>query len=114
MSRMKDTVNGCLAQQRPTLIVTDADPETFEITSSDTESAREMFKMFSFADVRFDSMAQARKPVVCRIPKAPEQWLSPLMDFVPGTLLAAYQAAVNEQNFFAGRYDFRTQTWVGM
>ena len=37
--------------------------------------------------------------------------MSPLVDFLPGSLLAGYQAAVNEIMYFGGRYNFRTQTW---
>lgn len=83
LSRMKDTVCGCLAQNRPTLIVTDAPGGVF-----------------------------ADKAVVCRIAKAPEAWMAPFVDFIPGSLLAGYQAAVNEKKYFGGRYDFRTETWV--
>ncbi len=91
-SRMIDTMRGALGQHRPVLVVTDADPELFEVPP--------------------DTDASGGKAAVCRIAKAPVQWLSPLMDFVPGALLAGYHAAVNEKMFFGGRFDFRTQRWI--
>ncbi len=38
--------------------------------------------------------------------------MTPLVDFIPGSLLAGYHAAVNEKKYFGGRYDFRTQEWM--
>lgn len=109
MSRMKDTVNGCLAQHRPTLIVTDADPDIFAIKPI-TDSL--VPNMYNIAETGVNSMEKAGKATICRIAKAPEQWMSPFVDFTPGALLAGYQAAVNEKMFFGGRYNFRTQTWM--
>ena len=109
LSRMKDTINGCLAQHRPTLIVTDLPEEAFRMEKKEGE---EPDNIYGIADSGYDSMAAAGTASVCRIVKAPEQWMSPLVDFIPGSLLAAYQAAVREHNFFNGRYDFRTETWV--
>lgn len=108
LSRMKDTIGGCLAQHRPTLIVTDAAPEAFALVRRDLTHAPDLY---GIAEVGINAMEQAGKPTVCRIAKAPEQWMSPLVDFVPGSLLAGYQAAVNEKMFFGGRFNFRTQTW---
>lgn len=108
LGRMKDTIAGCLAQHRPTVIVTDAAPETFAIVQKDLESAP---NMYNIAKAGVNAMETAGTPTVCRIAKAPEQWMSPLVDFVPGSLLAGYQAAVNEKMFFGGRFNFRTQTW---
>ena len=83
--------------------------ETFRMEKKEGE---EPDNIYGIADSGYDSMAAAGTASVCRIVKAPEQWMSPLVDFIPGSLLAAYQAAVREHNFFNGRYDFRTETWV--
>lgn len=110
LSRMKDTVNGCLAQHRPTLVVTDLEASEFEVRQRDWS---DVDNFYGIADQGFNSMEQAGKAAVCRIAKAPEQWMSPFVDFIPGSLLAAYHAAVNEHHFFGGRFDFRTETWRG-
>lgn len=110
LSRMRDTVNGALAQGRPVLIVTDAPPETFSPwRTSGAGKPGDGRRPTAIETVRPFEITQS--PTVCRIPTAPEQWMFPLVDFIPGSLLAGYQAAVNERAFFAGRYDFRTQTW---
>ena len=105
--RMKDTINGCLAQHRPTLIVTDMEPEHFDLSVNGFSGDSPYFKQ----EAGYNTMAERGKPVFCKIPKAPELWMSPFIDFLPGSLLAGYHAAVNEIQFFGGRYDFRTQTW---
>ncbi len=109
MSRMKDTINGCLEQHRPTIVVTDS-KESFQPGPLNYDAMQEWLQA-RHQSIGFDSMAAAGKPEVCRVAKAPYSWLSPLMDFVPGALLAGYQAAVNENKYFGGRYDFRAQTW---
>lgn len=48
---------------------------------------------------------------ICRIPRAPEVWMAPLVDFIPGSLLGSYVAACADKLFFGGKYDFRTQQW---
>lgn len=101
LGRMKDSIYGCLAQHRPTLVVTDAAPETF-LEEKRTENPP-----------GYDSMAAKGTPEICQIPTPAELWLSPFVDFIPGSLLAGYHAAVNERKYFGGRYDFRTQTWAG-
>lgn len=106
--RMKDTINGCLVQHRPTLIVTDIAPEDFDLSVYVYDGPNyfgQKVEGIPFA------MEQKGIPTICQIAKAPEQWMSPLVDFVPGSLLAGYQAAVNEINYFGGRYNFRTMTW---
>lgn len=105
--RMKDTINGCLAQHRPTLIVTDMEPEHFDLSVNGFSGDSPYFKQ----EAGYNTMAERGTPVFCKIPKAPELWMSPFIDFLPGSLLAGYHAAVNEIQFFGGRYDFRTQTW---
>ena len=106
-SRMKDTINGCLAQHRPTLIVTDMDPEKFDLSVNMFTGNSPYFKQES----GYNTMAERGKPTFCQIPKAKESWMSPFVDFLPGSLLAGYHAAVNEIPFFGGHYNFRTQTW---
>lgn len=109
LSRMKDTVYGCLCQHRPTVIVTDLPKETFIVSGGRVKDTPDMYNI---PDAATDSGLLAGEATVCRIPKAPEQWMSPFVDFIPGSLLAGYQAAVNERKYFAGQYDFRTETWI--
>lgn len=109
LSRMRDTVYGCLTQKRPTLIVTDAPAEIF---AAEENRVSEIPDMYNIANVGKDAAATAGKAVICRIATAPEAWMTPFVDFIPGSLLAGYQAAVNEKKYFDGRYDFRTETWV--
>lgn len=108
LGRMKDTVYGCLTQKRPTLIVTDADPEIFAVRKNRVSEMPDMYRMMEMGE---DAAEKAGKAVVCRIAKAPEPWMAPFAEFIPGSLLAGYQAAVNEKRYFGGRYDFRTDTW---
>lgn len=105
LSRMKDTLIACLGQHRPTVIVTDASPEVFAFDPKNPRTP------VTIDMTGYNSMLHAGVPVICRLPKAPEQWMSPFVDFIPGSLLAGYQAAVNEKKYFGGRYDFRTQQW---
>jgi glucosamine 6-phosphate synthetase-like amidotransferase/phosphosugar isomerase protein len=82
--RIRDTSWGSCKLSRPTLVVTDAPRSEF----ADEDEAD-----------------------FCLIPKAPHYYLAPLMDFIPGSLIAAYQAAVNDKWFFNNHYDFRKQEW---
>lgn len=107
--RMKDTIIGCLAQHRPTVIVTDAAPGNFAFTPEIPELPGLPFAM---PKIGHNARACAGKPCICRIAEAPERWMFPLVDFIPGSLLAGYQAALNEKRYFGGRYDFRAQAWV--
>lgn len=81
--RMLYTIRSAADIGRPSLVVTDAEVTFFPETAE-----------------------------VCRIPSAPEGWMTPLMDFIPGSLLASYVAACAGKLFFGGKYDFRTQTWT--
>ena len=78
--RIVDTTWGAQRLGRPALVVTDSDKEDF-----------------------------AEGLNVCKIAHAPEYWMAPLMNFCPGSLLAGYQSAVNDKNFFGGKYNFRTR-----
>lgn len=82
--RMQYSIRSAVGIGRPTLVVSDAGKEHFP-----------------------------EEAAVCRIPPAPRtyEWLPPLMDFIPGSILSAYCAALAGRLFFAGRYDFRTKTW---
>ena len=80
--RMKYSIRSCVAIGRPTLVVTDAEASEFP-----------------------------EGTVVCPIPAAPEGWMAPLVDFIPGSLLGSYVAACADKLFFGGKYDFRTQQW---
>lgn len=110
LNRMRDTVDGCLKQNRPTLVVTDMDPRFFALRKGPVDTS---VNIYGNTPIGADSADQAGTASVCRLPKAPEQWMSPLVDFIPGSLLAGYQAAINEHLFFDGRYDFRAQAWIG-
>lgn len=80
--RMLYTIRSAAGVGRPVLVVTDATEDVFP-----------------------------EGVTVCRTPKAPELWMSPLMEFIPGSLMGGYVAALQDKLFFTGRYDFRTQTW---
>lgn len=82
--RMQSSIRSAVGIGRPVLVVSDAGREHF-----------------------------LEEAAVCRIPPSPRnyEWLSPLMDFIPGSILSAYCAALAGRMFFAGRYDFRTKTW---
>lgn len=83
--RAIESVKTAAGVGRPVLVVTDADASEFPEGVS-----------------------------VCQLPKPAEEfsWLLPIMDFVPGSMLAAYCAALEEKFFFAGRYDFRKQIFL--
>lgn len=52
---------------------------------------------------------------VCKVPKAPEgyEFLSPLLNYIPGTLLAAYVASLREEPYFRGENSLQKQSEVG-
>lgn len=79
LSRMRDTLWGCLAQGRPTVVVSDAPASTFENDKREWDSLR-------------DSIP---RPVICPIPMPTEGWMSPFVDAIPGALLARHHAALN-------------------
>ena len=89
-------------------MVTDVEEDYFRVRTGGVDPS---VNIYGRTPVWYDSSAEAGTAVVCRIPTAPQQWMSPFVDFLPGSLLAGYQAAVNERHFFGGRYDFRAQTW---
>ena len=85
LDRVRESVRSALEIGRPVLVVTDAPADSF------------------------DSRA-----AVCRMPSPPSgyEWMLPLMDFAPGSLLSAYCAAVAGKLFFGGRYDYRTRAFL--
>ncbi|MCC8103287.1 MAG: SIS domain-containing protein [Clostridiales bacterium] len=109
IGRMKDTIAGCLTQHRPTLVVTDSEKESFAV---EADMEVQFPDLYHIAQNSYNSRANAGVPVICRIAKAPERWMSPFVDFIPGALLAGYQAAVNEKLYFGGHYDFREEKWM--
>lgn len=52
---------------------------------------------------------------VCTVPKAPEgyEFLAPLLNYIPGTLLAAYVAALRGEPYFRGEHSLQKQSEVG-
>ena len=50
---------------------------------------------------------------VCTLPELPAAypWMHSIMNFIPGSILAAYLATVDERFFFGGRYDPINQVW---
>ena len=114
LSRMKDTINGNVSQRRPTLVVSDCTPETFmEFKAIDASKIQSAYK----PEGKVDNSNLAEKNRDClsvlKVIKAPYQWMSPLMDFIPGSLVAGYHAVLNGRNFFAGRYDAVNMKWIG-
>ena len=83
--RTKETIKAAIGINRPTLVITNADVSEFE------EGA-----------------------VVCRIPETPKgfEWLMPLMDYVPVTLLAGYCSTLAGRKFF-NEYDPMTLEHTG-
>lgn len=79
LSRMRDTLWGCLAQGRPTVVVSDAPASAFENDKKEWDPLR-------------DSIP---RPVICPIPTPTEGWMSPFVDAIPGALLARHHAALN-------------------
>jgi len=96
MSRMKDTIYGCLAQQRPMLIVTDAEDGDFleKRIAKDIIIGGKLIMLKACEDEE----QVFGKPTVCHIAKAPEQWMSPFVDFIPGFLFAKYHAFLMEND----------------
>lgn len=79
LSRMRDTLWGCLAQGRPTVVVSDAPASAFENDKKEWDPLR----------------SSIPRPVICPIPTPPEGWMSPFVDAIPGALLARHHAALN-------------------
>lgn len=79
LSRMRDTLWGCLAQGRPTVVVSDAPASAFENHKREWDPLR----------------SSIPRPVICPIPTPPEGWMSPFVDAIPGALLARHHAALN-------------------
>ena len=114
LSRMKDTINGNVSQRRPTLVVSDCDPETFmEFKAIDASKIQSAYKPEGKVDN--SNLAEKNRDCLCvlRVIRAPYQWMSPLMDFIPGSLVAGYHAVLNGRNFFAGKYDAVNMKWIG-
>lgn len=76
-SRIGETVKQAAGVHRPVLLIADADRDAFEIT----------------ADIS-----------LCKVPSAPDgyEFLLPLLNYVPGALLAGYIAAENQEPYFRG------------
>lgn len=51
---------------------------------------------------------------VCSLPEVPAEyhWMQSFMNFIPGSILAAYLATVEGRFFFGGRYDPKNQVWL--
>lgn len=79
LSRMRDTLWGCLAQGRPTVVVSDAPASAFENHKKEWDPLR----------------SSIPGPVICPIPTPPEGWMSPFVDAIPGALLARHHAELN-------------------
>lgn len=93
MSRMKDTIYGCIAQQRHVVIVTDAD-EVLPTTWNAIRKA-ELFGTVLFdAEKNPDILPELKQPTTCRIAKAPEKWMFPLVDCIPGYLLVQHYSDI--------------------
>ena len=53
--------------------------------------------------------------IVCEVPKTPKDFeiLMPLLNFIPGTLLAAYVAALNNEVYFRGEDSLQKKSKIG-
>lgn len=109
LGRMADTVRGLRCQHRPTLVVTDAEKEAFDMRNDAIDISK---NFYGSAEIGYNSYENAGDISIVHTPTPPKQWMSPFVDFIPGSLLAGYYAAVNEIMFFGGRYDFRAQKWL--
>jgi len=87
-SRVLETISQAEGVGRPVLLVTDESKEEYGVKGR--------------ADV-------------CTVPKAPAgyEFLAPLLDYIPGTLLAAYVAAYREEPYFRGADSRQRQSKVG-
>lgn len=87
-SRILETMSQAEGIDRPVLLVTDETKEEY---------------------------GAAGRAIVCRVPKAPAgyEFLAPLLDYIPGTLLAAYVAAYREEPYFRGPDSRQRQSAVG-
>lgn len=87
-SRVLETISQAEGIGRPVLLVTDGDRDSYGVK---------------------EPMA------VCTVPKAPEgyEFLAPLLNYIPGTLLAAYVAAYREEPYFRGPDSKQRRSAVG-
>lgn len=87
-SRVLETISQAEGIGRPVLLVTDGDKETYGVKGA---------------------------AAVCTVPKAPEgyEFLAPLLNYIPGTLLAAYVAAYREEPYFRGPDSGQQRSAVG-
>lgn len=76
ISRVRETLHQAECIDRPVLLITDSEDD-------------------------FDMKESTR---ICRLPCAPEgfDFLTPVMNYVPGALLASYYSALNEEPYFRG------------
>ena len=76
-SRIGETISQAAGVGRPVLLVANGTKEDFDVT----------------ADIE-----------VCTVPEAPEgyEWLLPMMNYVPGSILAGYISRLTEEPFFRG------------
>ena len=87
-SRVLESMDQALGIGRPVLLITDTDREGY------------------------GARPEAH---VCQVPAAPEgcQFLAPLLQYIPGTLLAAYTAAFHEEPYFRGPESLQHRSAAG-
>lgn len=87
-SRVLETISQAEGIGRPVLLVTDEDKKTYGVKGQVS---------------------------VCTVPKAPKdfEFLAPLLNYIPGTLLAAYVAAYREEPYFRGPDSRQRRSAVG-
>lgn len=87
-SRVLESMDQALGIGRPVLLITDTDREGY------------------------GARPEAH---VCQVPAAPEgcQFLAPLLQYIPGTLLAAYTAAFHEEPYFRGPESLQRRSAAG-
>lgn len=87
-SRVLETISQAEGIDRPVLLVTDEVKESYGVRG---------------------------RAVVCTVPRAPAgyEFLAPLLNYIPGTLLAAYVAAYREEPYFRGADSRQRQSEAG-
>lgn len=87
-SRMVETLGQASKIGRNCILITDTDRETYGVPEGVT---------------------------VCRVPEAPKgyEFLSPLLNYIPGTLLAAYVASLCGETYFRDEHSLQKQSSVG-
>lgn len=94
-----------------TIIMVNSQAPNYDRMQYTLQSAADVGRPVLIVTDRMEADSIPEGASFCRIAPA-EPWLMPMMDFIPGSLIGAYLAAVNDKLFFCGRYDYRNQKWI--